>query len=616
MAKYKGIITTDAGLESLAKACSGGSVKFTAVKTGDGAYDGTEDLFGMTALKSEKQSFGVSGITRTGMQVKVRSVLSNEGLTTGYNITEVGLFAMDPDTGSEFLYAIIVAETGREDYLPPYEDSPSSITMEIYLILTETENDVTFTAEIVAGTYVSAEDFHDHVLNEGHITSDERKTWNAKAEEVTNIIDGTQKVGDAKQLDGHEAEYFLPKSGGTIEAAGAQPLKVKNTVSNLCFIPFIGIDGELGYLGFDGANPCVILQNEEIKKLLHSGNIGDYALPLTGGNITGNVAIDAILAVGNVTKEAKYQMLLRNAKRNLSSEIDANGNYAFWDSTHSDYIFQSTKEGKNTFHGVASECLPLTGGMASEQIGVEKADATEAKVVARNALGAIELIVSAGGRMGLYDRKNGAWLCDIMPNGTATFNGTATENLPLTGGTISNKLDTPLVLNNATGDAVSSFLGYKADGVTLGYIGFKNGFPYVTYPDNFGYIIHTGNYKNYAADVENGTFDLTIDGVTLSGYKYVKIGKFVYLYGSASHSRETAITIATPTSVTGFPFPFSSGVMSYLYFGGAGNYTLNHYKIEGNLVYSTTANGFTAVSATTQIQKGVAMYLHAMYITN
>lgn len=193
MAKYKGIVTTDAGLELLAKACSGGSVNFTAVKTGDGAYDGTEDLSGMTALKSEKQSFGVSGITRIGTQVRVRSVLSNEGLTTGYNITEIGLFAKDPETSSEFLYAIIVAETGLEDYLPPHEDSPSSITMEIYLMLTETENDVTFTAEIVPGTYASAEDFQDHVLSVGHITSTERELWNATAENL-NSIQSTSKA--------------------------------------------------------------------------------------------------------------------------------------------------------------------------------------------------------------------------------------------------------------------------------------------------------------------------------------------------------------------------------------------------------------------------------------
>ena len=116
--------------------------------------------------------------------MRVRSVLNNEGLATGYNITEVGLFATDPDTGSEILYAIIVAETGFEDYLPPHEDSPSSITMEIYLMLTEAENDVKFTAEVVAGTYASAEAFQEF---------------------VDNVTNGTTQVANAKTLDGHDA---------------------------------------------------------------------------------------------------------------------------------------------------------------------------------------------------------------------------------------------------------------------------------------------------------------------------------------------------------------------------------------------------------------------------
>lgn len=301
MAKYKGIVTTDAGLELLAKACSGGSVKFTAVKTGDGVYDGTEDLSGMTALKSVKQSFGLSGVSRIGTQVRVRSVLSNEGLTTGYNITEIGLYAMDPDTGSEFLYAIIVAEAGYEDYLPPHSDSPSSITLEIYLTLTETENDVKFTAEVVAGTYASAEAFQEF---------------------VDNVINGATQVGNAKNLDGHGAEYFaketdlasyLPKntvrlgeigfddttglyiridgsvikipyglapqdlflkSGGTVTAQHYLPLVLKNANGNNSYIQFEGKDGVLGYIGFESTNVLRLLSSVGgfLGDILHTGN--------------------------------------------------------------------------------------------------------------------------------------------------------------------------------------------------------------------------------------------------------------------------------------------------------------------------------------------------------
>ena len=226
MAKYKGIVTTDAGLELLAKACSGGSVKFTAVKIGNGTYDGTEDLSGATALKSEKQSFGLSGVSRTGTQVKVRSVLSNEGLTTGYNITEIGLYATDPDTGSEFLYAIIVAEPGCEDYLPPHSDSPSRITLEIYLTLTETENAVTFTAEVVAGTYASAEDFQDHILCDGHITAEERSNWNAKAEKDHSHTANDVGLGNVPNVATNDQTPTYTVSGSLEDLSSGEKLSV------------------------------------------------------------------------------------------------------------------------------------------------------------------------------------------------------------------------------------------------------------------------------------------------------------------------------------------------------------------------------------------------------
>lgn len=201
MAKYKRIVTTEAGLELLAKAYeSETTIMFTAVKTGNGIYDGTEDLSGATALKSVKQSFGLSGVSRTGAQVKVRSVLSNNGVTSGYDITEIGLYAKNPDS-AEILYAIIVAETGLEDYLPPFEETPTSITLEMYIAIAEEQSKVTFAAEIVAGTYVAVEDFQDHVSSERHITAAERTAWN-------NKLDKTATAANSEKLNGHGAEYF------------------------------------------------------------------------------------------------------------------------------------------------------------------------------------------------------------------------------------------------------------------------------------------------------------------------------------------------------------------------------------------------------------------------
>lgn len=167
MAKYKSIVTTTAGLNLLAAAVAGGTIEFTAVKTGNGTYDGTESLTELTDLKSVQQSFGIGSVAKNGTEVKLRSVFSNEGVADGYSMTEIGLYAKDADD-TEILYAVMIAEDGLADYLPPYAETPTSITMEMYLKLTESEESVTFTASVVSGTYVTMEDFeeHTHTVNE------------------------------------------------------------------------------------------------------------------------------------------------------------------------------------------------------------------------------------------------------------------------------------------------------------------------------------------------------------------------------------------------------------------------------------------------------------------
>lgn len=199
MAKYQRIVTTEAGLELLAAAYAGGTVTFTAIKTGSGNYTGTEDLAKQTALKSVRQAFGITSVTRTDAQVKLRSVLSNDELTDGYGITEIGVYAKEA-TGTEVLFAIIVSEIGFEDYLPPFTDSPTSITMELYLALVGA-GDVTFVAEAVPGTYVTPEEFVEHTSNAvAHVTAAERTTWNGKLGASGNASNTTVAFTEASTL--------------------------------------------------------------------------------------------------------------------------------------------------------------------------------------------------------------------------------------------------------------------------------------------------------------------------------------------------------------------------------------------------------------------------------
>lgn len=200
MARYQRIVTTEAGLQLLAAAVAGGTVTFTVIKTGSGTYAATENLVAVTDLRSVRQTFGVSSVTRTGAQVKLRSVLTNDNISEGYRMTEIGLYAKNPNTGADILYAIIIAESGFADYFPPFEQAPASITMEFFIELTEVESGVTFTVEAMEGALVPVESFNEHVSSEIHITAAERTAWNAKLGDTGNASDTTAAFTEATTL--------------------------------------------------------------------------------------------------------------------------------------------------------------------------------------------------------------------------------------------------------------------------------------------------------------------------------------------------------------------------------------------------------------------------------
>ena len=86
----------------------------------------------------------------------------------------------------------------------------------------------------------------------------------------------------------YNANGYLPLSGGTIEG-GPRALMIKRAGSYLSSIGFSNSDGQLGSLGFVWENtPAFFHTDGNYYHLLHSGNYSSYALPLSGGRITGN----------------------------------------------------------------------------------------------------------------------------------------------------------------------------------------------------------------------------------------------------------------------------------------------------------------------------------------
>ena len=125
MGYFNSQILTNKGLELLAAATAGTKVIFDTVKAGSGTYTVQEiaKLQDAIDLKDGKQSFPISAIEQENEQIRLRAVISNQGLSTGYDIRELGVFAKKED-GDSVLVAISIYTDDKPTYLPPFENTP------------------------------------------------------------------------------------------------------------------------------------------------------------------------------------------------------------------------------------------------------------------------------------------------------------------------------------------------------------------------------------------------------------------------------------------------------------------------------------------------------------
>lgn len=165
MASFNSASLTKKGMALLAKAQVRQEViRFTKAATGDGTYTEEDVLADMTGLKEQQQEFPISTISIVdNSTVYLKFIVSNYhesvALLKGYHVTEVGIFAEDPDEG-EILYTIATAVSDQSDYLPEYNNLlPSTITMEFY---TTVANAAEVSIKAKSGAYVYQDDYEEY----------------------------------------------------------------------------------------------------------------------------------------------------------------------------------------------------------------------------------------------------------------------------------------------------------------------------------------------------------------------------------------------------------------------------------------------------------------------
>ncbi|MDE5698177.1 MAG: hypothetical protein K2I96_12335 [Lachnospiraceae bacterium] len=107
-------LLTDAGAELLAKlGTTGMGLHLTRARTGAGYSDDPESL---TELLDSQLEFQIAEAKRENSAAVLTLLVTNSGLVDEYRIQQIGIFALDEETGAEVL--LIIGQDLNGDILP------------------------------------------------------------------------------------------------------------------------------------------------------------------------------------------------------------------------------------------------------------------------------------------------------------------------------------------------------------------------------------------------------------------------------------------------------------------------------------------------------------------
>ena len=179
---------TRKGAELRAKVEAGQcKLALTKMKIGNGSV-AVSEIVGMSDLKSPQLSFGISSCTiskEDNTVCEVVGVASSSNVENSFLVTEMGLYATDPDAG-EILYLVCLDSV--PDTMPNKNTaSPVTLTYQFDIVTSNTAN---VTAVISPSGLVTAKAFEEHRKKRPIDHPDGSVTLLKLAEEVINRIDG------------------------------------------------------------------------------------------------------------------------------------------------------------------------------------------------------------------------------------------------------------------------------------------------------------------------------------------------------------------------------------------------------------------------------------------
>ncbi len=176
------------------------------------------------------------------------------------------------------------------------------------------------------------------------------------------VFTGTYRLADDSIVyfrtlaDDVDLANYLPLSGGTVNGQmqvfggnDAYPIHANRTSGTTNVLTkYSHANAMLGAIGFTGTDKPIFESTDgKFYPLLHIGNYSNFALPLTGGDVSGDLTVYG-------AGEAVRKINLSNGLRRVYQTILSDGRYALYDGTNDKAIINSTPDGTTTFNGTAS----------------------------------------------------------------------------------------------------------------------------------------------------------------------------------------------------------------------------------------------------------------------
>lgn len=151
--KWGPMIITTGGRNVMAKTVAGKQLKFTRAIAGEGYPAEDDDVSDLTELVSPVKDMEILEIegpdlvgdgTGTTGQAIITIELTNKDFPRGFYLSEIGLFARDPDTGAEVLYGYCCVKEEKKSQFMPGFGGAEPVTFEFGLtVVVDQTKDIT-----------------------------------------------------------------------------------------------------------------------------------------------------------------------------------------------------------------------------------------------------------------------------------------------------------------------------------------------------------------------------------------------------------------------------------------------------------------------------------------